>query len=87
MTTMNISLPEEMKAFIDSQIAAGGYASASEYVCTLVRDAQRHQAKQALEDKLREALESGPATPMTKEDWAALRRRALDELAAEAIKP
>ena len=32
MTTMNISLPEEMKAFIEAQMAQEGYASASEYL-------------------------------------------------------
>jgi Arc/MetJ-type ribon-helix-helix transcriptional regulator len=30
MTTMNISLPEEMKAFIEAQMVAEGFASASE---------------------------------------------------------
>ena len=37
--------------------------------------------------KFREALESGPATPMTQEDWAALRAQALEGLAGEAIRP
>ena len=47
MTTMNISLPEEMKAFIESQMAQEGYASASEYLRFLIREAQKRQAKQA----------------------------------------
>jgi antitoxin ParD1/3/4 len=87
MTTMNISLPEEMKAFIEAQMATEGYASASEYLRTLIREAQKRQAKQALEAQFHEALESGPATPMTKEDWAALRREALEGLAGETIRP
>jgi antitoxin ParD1/3/4 len=87
MTTMNISLPDEMKAFIEGQMAAEGFASASEYLRTLIREAQKRRAKQALEEKFREALESGPATPMTKEDWAALRREALEGLAGETIRP
>ena len=33
MTTMNISLPDEMKAFVEAQMATEGYASASEYLC------------------------------------------------------
>ncbi len=32
MTTMNISLPDEMKAFIEAQMEREGYASASEYL-------------------------------------------------------
>jgi antitoxin ParD1/3/4 len=87
MTTMNISVPDEMKAFVEAQMAQEGYASASEYLRALIRDAQKRRAKQALEEKFREALESGPATPMTKEDWAALRQEALDGLAGEAIRP
>ena len=87
MTTMNISLPDEMKAFVEAQMATEGYASASEYLRALIREAQKRQAKQALEAKFREALESGSATPMTKEDWAALRREALEGLASETISP
>lgn len=74
MTTMNISLPDEMKAFVEAQMAQEGYASASEYLRTLIRDAQKRQARQALEAKFREAMESGPATPMTREDWDQLER-------------
>jgi antitoxin ParD1/3/4 len=87
MTTMNISLPEEMKAFIEAQMAQEGYASASEYLRTLIREEQKRRARRELEARFREALESGPATPMTKEDWAALRQEALDGLAGETIRP
>jgi len=75
MTTMNISLPDEMKAFIEAEMATEGFASASEYLRTLIREAQKRRAKQALEEKFREALESGPATPMTQDDWDELDRR------------
>ena len=40
MTTMNISVPEEMKAFVEAQMTQEGYASASEYLRALIRDAQ-----------------------------------------------
>jgi antitoxin ParD1/3/4 len=30
MTTLNISLPDSMRAFIEEQIAQGGYSTASE---------------------------------------------------------
>lgn len=74
MTTMNISLPDEMKAFIEAQMAQEGYASASEYLRTLIREAQKRLAKQELEAKLLEGLQS-PASEMTDADWAALRQR------------
>lgn len=87
MTTMNISLPEEMKAFVDAQLAREGYASASEYLRALIREAQKRQAKRELEVKLREALESGPAEPMTREDWDALERRVWERHQQEQAGP
>ena len=87
MTTMNISLPDEMKAFIENQIAKDGFASASEYLRCLIREAQKRQAKQALEAKLLEAIESGPATPMSHEDWVALRQEAMESLSGETLRP
>ena len=74
MTTLNISIPYEMKAFVEAQMAQEGYASASEYLRALIREAQKRQAKQELEAKFREALESGPATPMTRDDGEELER-------------
>jgi antitoxin ParD1/3/4 len=87
MTTMNISLPDEMKAFVEVQMTQEGYASASEYLRTLIREEQRRLAKRALEAKFLEAIESGPATPMTREDWVALRQEAIDGIAGETIRP
>jgi antitoxin ParD1/3/4 len=83
MTTMNISVPDDMKAFVEAEMAQEGYASASEYLRTLIREAQKRRAKRELEAKLREALESGPATPMTREDWDSIEQEAMDRLARE----
>jgi len=80
---MNISVPDEMKAFVESQMAQEGYASASEYLRALIRDAQKRRAKRELEAKFREALESGPATPMTREDWDSIEHEAVERLARE----
>jgi antitoxin ParD1/3/4 len=78
MTTMNISVPDEMRAFVEAQMAEEGYASASEYLRALIRDAQKRRAKQELEAKLLEGLES-PASEMTKEDWAVLRQHVYEK--------
>jgi len=87
MTTMNISVPDEMKAFVEAQMAQEGYASASEYLRALIRDAQKRRAKQALEAKFREALESGPATPMTQDDWDQLERQVWERHHQEQAQP
>ncbi len=79
MTTMNISLPDAMKAFVDGQVNSGGYSSASEYVRELVRAEQKRQAKEALELELLEALKepAGEVTPeMIEETHQRLRARA-----------
>ena len=56
MTAMNISLPDELKAFVDAQVA-GRYSTSSEYVRELIR---REQDKQ----KLRDLLMEGAASPL-----------------------
>lgn len=74
MTTMNVSLPDAMKAFVDEQIAKGGYSSASEYVRELIRQAQKRAAQERLEALLLEGLESGEPVPVTPEFWEQRRK-------------
>jgi len=86
MANLTISLPDEIKAFIEAQVAAAGYASAGEYLHSLVRDAQRRQARQELEAKLLEGLQ-GPSSEMTRDDWEAIRREALAGLDQDRLQP
>ena len=44
MTSLNISLPEPMRAWIDEKVTRGGYATPSEFVRELIREAQRQDA-------------------------------------------
>ena len=37
MSTLNISIPVTMKAFVETQVRSGLYSSASDYVRTLIR--------------------------------------------------
>jgi antitoxin ParD1/3/4 len=83
---MNISLPDEMKAFVEAQMTQEGYASASEYLRALIRDAQKRRGRQELEAKLLEGLH-GPVTEMTRDDWDSIRREAMDGLTGEPIRP
>jgi antitoxin ParD1/3/4 len=43
MATLNISIPDSMREWIDAQVAAGGYANASDYIRDLVRHNQRER--------------------------------------------
>jgi len=73
MQTMNISLPDPMKQYVEEQVSAGAYSSASEYIRELVRADQKRQAKERLEQTLLDALNSGEAMEATPEWWATLR--------------
>ncbi|MBO1350119.1 MAG: type II toxin-antitoxin system ParD family antitoxin [Hormoscilla sp. GUM202] len=68
MTTLNISLTEELRAFIDEQVAQGSYNNASEYVQNLIIKAQ-------LETMLLEGLDSGEPIDVTDEWWELKRSR------------
>jgi len=40
MATLNISIPDEMRVWIDSQVSSGRYANASDYMRDLIRNNQ-----------------------------------------------
>jgi antitoxin ParD1/3/4 len=58
MSTMNISLPDALKSFVDKQVAKRGYATSSEYVRELIRADQDRE-------RLRELLLDGAASKAT----------------------
>ena len=64
MATMNISLPDEMKKWIEQQCEDGTYANSSDFMRDLVRQAKRKEAAIGrLNALIDEGLESGPAEP------------------------
>lgn len=84
MESMNISLPDPLKQFVDRQISTGRYSSASEYVRELIRNDERRKAEEQLEAKLLEGL-SSVETELTATEWRAIRKDALARV--EARKP
>ena len=73
MQTMNISLPDPMKQYVEEQVAARYYSSASEYMRELVRADQKRNAKEQLEQTLLASLLEGEAEEAPPEFWATLR--------------
>ena len=73
MAQMNISIPEKLKAWVESRVADGSYASSSDYLRDLVRQDQRERG--ALE-RLRAEIEAGRASGISE--------RGLKEIIAEA---
>jgi antitoxin ParD1/3/4 len=78
MTSMNVSLPDEMKAFVEEQIAKGAYSTASEYLRELIRQDQQRRLREEIDKNLLAALESGEPIPVTPEFWQE-RRKELEK--------
>lgn len=74
MPTMNISLPDALKDFVEEQVNSGKYSSVSEYMRELVRADQKSREREKIELKLLEGLNSGDAVEVTPEMWESLRR-------------
>lgn len=73
MATMNISLPDSMRTWVEGQVKDGRYGNSSDYIRDLIRkDQERRQAVTLLQDAITEGLESGPGEIL---DGTAFKRR------------
>ena len=72
MSTMNISLPDSLKSFVDEQVVQRGYGTSSEYVRELIRkDADILR----LRGMLLKGAASAPAAPVDDGYFLTLRER------------
>lgn len=70
MATMNVSLPDGMKEWVEIQTKRGDYGNASDYVRDLIRrDRRRREAVEALQAAIADGLTSGQAEPFDTEDF------------------
>lgn len=72
MSTMNISLPDNLKSFVDEQVSQRGYGTSSEYVRELIRKEQDRLQLRAL---LLAGAASAPSAPADKAYFESLRER------------
>ena len=72
MSTMNISLPQALKSFVDQQVRSRGYSSSSEYVRQLIR---KDRDRQRLHGLLLEGAASPPAVTADADYFGQLRDR------------
>lgn len=72
MAEITFELSKELKAFVESQAKIDGFATSGEYLVAMIRELRKEKAKSLVMEKMREAIESGPAEPMTREDWQEL---------------
>ena len=72
MSTMNISLPDTLKSFVDEQVSQGCYGTSSEYVRELIR---KDQDRLQLRGLLLAGAASAPAAPADPAYFDGLRNR------------
>nr|WP_315188589.1 type II toxin-antitoxin system ParD family antitoxin [uncultured Albidiferax sp.] len=72
MGTMNISLPDTLKDFVDTQVGSRGFGTSSEYVRELIR---KDQDRQQLRGLLLAGAQSAPTAPVDTAYFDALRKR------------
>lgn len=77
MATMNISLPDKMKEWVEEQVATGRYANSSDLIRDLIREDQ--DRVRGL-DELRALIDEGIASGVSDRTVADIRREVLAEL-------
>jgi len=83
MTTMNISLPRQLKEHVDARVAEGGYGSSSDYIRDLIRKDQQCQAEQHFVALISEGLESGGPRLVDDEFWQEKKDRLARKIASK----
>lgn len=81
MTTLNISLPDNLKVFIESRLAEGGYSTVSDYFHELVRQDQARKEQKRLEAVLLERLQGDDWEELSSADWTTLQQELKERLA------
>jgi antitoxin ParD1/3/4 len=76
MATMNVSLPDPMKDWVEAQAQTGRYSNASDYVRDLIRRDQERISKLAeLQKLITQGLESGVSDRSISEVLEAARKQ------------
>ena len=83
MATMNISLPDQMKEWVEQQVATGRYANASDYMRDLVRrDEERAKKLADFHREIDKGIASGIGDKSIDEVFAEAKRRGRAALKA-----
>jgi len=79
MATMNVSLPEAMKDWVEGRTETGRYSNSSDYVRDLIRRDQEREAKiKAMQKLIDEAIEGGESELSVEEIFDSVRQRARE---------
>jgi antitoxin ParD1/3/4 len=77
MATMNISLPEELREFVETRVAEASYSTVSDYMRELIRQDQLRVAERRLANLLADGLASGDSMPVDADYWQRKHKQTL----------
>lgn len=79
MATMNISLPDDMKSWVETQATGGQYSNSSDYVRDLIRhDRERNRKIAAMQEMITAGFDSGESNRTPDEIRQAARQTLVD---------
>jgi antitoxin ParD1/3/4 len=81
MATMNVSLPDRMKSWVEAQAATGRFSNASDYVRDLIR---RDQERQEKVERMQRLVDEARARGISNDTMSDIRTRALRQAGIEA---
>jgi antitoxin ParD1/3/4 len=82
MATMNISLPDPMRDWVETQIEGGRYSNNSDYMRDLIRkDQERNDKLKALQSAITQGIDSGESGML---DMAEIKRLAREQAGLDA---
>ena len=73
MATMNVSLPDQLRDWVDERVQGGDYANASDYIRDLIRHDQ--DRRKALQAAIQTGIESGRSKRTADQVMAAAKAR------------
>ena len=83
MPTLTITLSKSHKDFLKAKTKKGQLASESQYISLLIHGEKLKEQRDKIDALLLEAMNSGPGTPMTEQDWKKIEIEGLARLAEE----
>ena len=77
LTSLHVSLPEDLKEFVRQEVAEGGYSTPSDFVRSVLRERRAQKLRQQIDTNLLASLET-PADEVTPKYLASLRQEASE---------
>jgi antitoxin ParD1/3/4 len=76
MATMNISLPDSLRLFVQERASRSDFSNPSDYIRALIRADKLRYLEEQLEAALLQGLQSGAAKPVDDAFWQRLEAKA-----------